>query len=136
MKKIIAVFLVVMLVFSLCACSKGISGKEAKQHVNEFLEKVKAEDYSAAEEYLHAERPADIQMFFEGLEHAEGVDFSTVSIKEYTGLRSTLYDSTVGGSTYTLMMKLSVSGKTAELEIELVRNENGYGIYNLDVDVA
>ena len=134
MKKVVSIFFVLMFVFSLSACSGGISGDEAKSHINDFFEKVSSADYEAAEEFLHPERPADLQEFFVALKNERNVDFSNINIEEYTGFESSLYDSSVGGSTYSLTMKIEVSDKIVQTEIEIVKNDNGYGIYNLDID--
>ena len=134
MKKLISAFLAFVVAFSLCACSTGISGDEAKSFINEFLEEIESEDYKAAEEFLHPDRPADLQTFFETVEKDNGVVFSDINIEKYTGFESSLYDSTVGGSTYSLTMKISASDKVLGMEIELVKNDSGYGIYNLDID--
>ncbi|MBE6903109.1 MAG: hypothetical protein E7480_00680 [Ruminococcaceae bacterium] len=134
MKKLMSIFLAFMCVFVLSACSGGISGDEAKSHINGFFEKIEAEDYEAAEEFLHPKRPADLQEFFEALENENDVDFASINIEKYTGFKSSWYDSSVGGSTYSLKMKIAVSDKIIEAEIEIVKNDNGYGIYNLDID--
>ena len=134
MKKFICICLLFIIVFSLSACSGGISGDEAKTHINGFLEKIEAEDYEAAEEFLHPERPADLQDFFEALENEKNVDFSSVNIEKYTGFKSSFYDGSVDGSTYSLTMKVTASDKIVQMEIEIVKNDNGYGIYNLDID--
>lgn len=134
MKKLIGIFLIFIFTVSLCACSGGISGNEAKTHINGFFKKIESEDYAAAEEFLHPERPAELQVFFETLEDENYVDFSSISIEEYTGFKSSFFDSTVGGSTYSLTMKIAASDKIIQMEIELVKNDNGYGIYNLDID--
>lgn len=134
MKKFACIFLVLIIVFSLSACSGGISGDEAKSHINGFFEKISSEEYEAAEEFLHPERPADLQEFFEALENEKNVDFSSVNIEKYTGFKSSWYDSSVGGSTYSLTMKIAASDKIIQMEIEIVKNDAGYGIYNLDID--
>ena len=134
MKKLIGVFLIFVFTVSLCACSGGISGDEAKSHINGFFEKIESEDYAAAEEFLHPERPAELQVFFETLENEHNVDFSNIRIEKYTGFKSSVFDSTVSGSVYCLTMNVAVSDKIIEMAIEIVKNDNGYGIYNLDVD--
>lgn len=135
MKRYLSVVLIFALAISLSACSGGISGDEAKSFINDFFETVETGDYTAAEVFLHPERPADLQAFLEGIEQEKNIDFSTIEIEKYTGIKSAVYDSTVDGSTYSLKMKLSVSGQTVNTEIEIVKNDNGYGIYNLDIDV-
>lgn len=134
MKKLIGIFLVFVFSVSLCACSDGISGDEAKSHINGFLEKIESKDYVAAEEFLHPECPADLQVFFETLEDENDVDFSSINIEKYTGFKTSLFNSTVGGSTYSLAMKVAASDKIIQMEIEIVKNDNGYGIYNLNID--
>lgn len=134
MKKFVCVFLILIIGFSLSSCSGGISGDEAKTYINEFFEKISSEDYAAAEEFLHPEHPAELQVYFETIENEENVDFSSINIERYTGFKTAMYDSTVGGSTYSLTMKISVSDKIGMMEIELVKNDNGYGIYNLDTE--
>lgn len=135
MKRYICIFLVIIFVFSLSACSGGISGNEAKLHIEGFFEKISSEDYKAAEKFLHPERPADLEEFFENLEKEKNIDFSSINIEKYTGFKSALYDSSVGGSTYSLTMKIAVSAKIIRTEIEIVKNDNGYGIYNLDINI-
>ena len=135
MKKILSLFLVVALIFSLSACSGGISGKEAKGLINDFLLLLEKEDYGAAEALLHPSRPADLRAFFEGIETAENVDFSSISIEKYTGFHTAWYHSSVDGAVYGLTMKIAISGKDASMEVELVKNSDGYGIYTLDIDI-
>ena len=135
MKKLIALVLRVCCVFAFASCSSGISGDDAKSHINGFLEKVESGDYEAAEEFLHPERPANLKTFFENVSMQKNVDFSDINIEKYTGFKSVLYDGSVDGPTYTLTMDISVSGKNGWLEIEIVRNDNGFGIYNLDINL-
>jgi hypothetical protein len=121
------------MVFSLCACSGGIQEGEAKDLINRFFDAIETEDYELAATFLHPERPADLKVFFEGLENEKGLDFSNIEIDKYTAFSSSYYDSTVAGSTYTLGMDTNVNGEDMEIEIEIVKNDNGYGIYNLDI---
>lgn len=135
MRRIVCLLVSLLILVVFTACSGGISGAEAKEVVNGLLQAVEDEDYDAAQELLHPDRPADLEAFFEGVEAAKGVDFSSVDIEKYTGFKSSFYDSTVGGSTYSLRMRVTVSGVDAKMEVEIVRNEAGYGIYNLDIDI-
>ena len=122
-------------VFSLASCKGGIKGDEAKAHINEFFAAVADEDYDKAESLLHPERPADLEEFFSGVEEAKDIDFQEgIEIEKYTGFSSAFYDSTVGGSTYGLTMKTMVGEKEVKFTIEIVKNEAGFGIYNLDID--
>ena len=63
------------------------------------------------------------------------MDFQAgIEIEKYTGFPSMYYDSTVGGSTYKLTMGTKVGENTLRFTIEIVQNENVYGIYNLNID--
>lgn len=120
---------------SLASCSGGIKGDDAKAYINDFFDAVSAEDYERAEALLHPDRPADLEEFFLNIEKKEALDFqSGIEVERYTGMSSSYYDSTVDGSRYELVMQVSVDEKNVEFTIEIVQNENGYGIYNLNLD--
>ncbi len=121
--------------FSFVSCGNGIKGDEAKAFINDFFAAIVAEDYDKAEGFLHPERPADLETFLLNVEKEEEVDFQAgIEIEKYTGFSSSLYDSTVNGSRYELTMRTKVGDKKVKFTIEIVNNENGYGIYNLDLD--
>lgn len=121
-------------IFLLSSCKGGIQSSEAKAHINEFFTAIVDEDYSKAETLLHPERPAELESFFLSIEEEKGVDFQEgIEIEKYTGFSSSFYDSTVNGSTYELTMQTKVGEKTIVFTIEIVKNEAGYGIYNLDL---
>ena len=52
----------------------------------------------------------------------------------YLGFSAALYDSTVGGAKYTLNLRVKIRGEDANLEVGVVRNDGGYGIYSFDLD--
>lgn len=133
MKKILSFLLLTVMVLTLASCSGGIKGDEAKAHINSFLDAIEAEDYKAAEELLHPERPGDIEEFIETTESDMGLDFSSITVNKYTNFRSSYYDSTVAGSAYVLVMEVDLSGTTVKIEAEVVKNDAGFGIYNFDV---
>ncbi len=129
------IFVACLCVFSFTSCGKGIKGDEAKAFINDFFAAIVDEDYDKAEEFLHPKRPADLETFLLNVEKEENVDFqSGIEVEKYTGFSSALYDSTVDGSTYELTMRTNVGDKEVEFIIEIVSNEDGYGIYNLNID--
>ena len=136
MKKIISVVLCLSLfTVLLSSCSGGINSDEAKSHINSFLAEIETGDYQAASTYLHVDRPANLELFFEGIEKDKGIEFQQIiTVKKYTGVSSSYYDSTVGGSTYSLDMVIVVGDDELKLSVEIVKNDNGFGIYNLDID--
>ena len=134
-KKLLAITVACLCVCSLASCGNGIKGDEAKALINDFFAAVVAEDYDKAESFLHPERSADLEAFLLDVEQEENVDFQAgIEIEKYTGFSFAMYDSTVNGSTYELTMRTKVGDKTVKFTIEIVKNENGYGIYNLDLD--
>ena len=135
-RNILLVSIACLCVFSFVSCGNGIKGDEAKAFINDFFEALVAEDYDKAETFLHPERPADLEAFFLNVEEKENIDFQLgIDVEKYTSFSSSLYDSTVDGSTYELTMRTSVGYERVKFTIEIVKNDNGYGIYNLDVDM-
>lgn len=136
MKRIISIVLCLCLfTVLLSSCSDGINSDEAKSHINGFFAEIEVGDYQSASKYLHIERPANLELFFEGIEKEKGIDFQqTITVKKYTGFSSSYFDSTVWGSTYSLDMVIAVGDDELALSVEVVRNNNGFGIYNLDID--
>lgn len=139
MKKTLKSILIFLLccswIFLFASCEKGIDRNEADLFVENFLSAVAAEDYESATTFLHPDRPADLETFFLNIEQKEGIDFGEgIEIEKRTGFSSSYYDSTVGGSRYQPTMRIKVGDHTAKIVIEIVKNENGYGIYNLDIN--
>lgn len=134
-KTILVVSMLCICVFCLVSCDNGIKRDEAKATINEFFAAVVAEDYDKAESLLHPERPAGAEAFFSKVENAENIDFQAgIEVEKYTGFSSALYDSTVNGPTYELTMRTKVGDRKVIFTIEIVKNENGYGIYNINLD--
>ena len=134
-RSIFLISLACLCIFSLVSCENAIKGDEAKAFINDFFAAVVAEDYDKAEGFLHPERPADLEAFLLNVENEVDIDFQAgIEIEKYTGVSSSLYDSAVEGSRYALTMRTKVGDKIVIFTIEIVNNENGYGIYNLDID--
>lgn len=135
LKKALAIIIMSLCIISLASCKSGIKGDEAKALINDFFDAIVDEDYDKAESLLHPDRPADLETFLLNVEKEEDIDFqSGIKIEKYTGFSTSLYDSTVDGSTYELTMRTKVGDKKVTFTIEIVSNEKGYGIYNFDLD--
>lgn len=134
MKKAVSLLVVIIMLFSLSACSGGIKGDEAKAYINDFFNAIEAGDHGSAATFLHPDRPIDLKVLFERLQNENSLDFSNIEVDRYTGFSCAYYDSTVNGSEYSLRMDTIVSGKNVQLEIQIVKNDNGYGIYNIEID--
>ncbi|MBQ3099977.1 MAG: hypothetical protein IJC50_03195 [Clostridia bacterium] len=120
---------------SLSACKGGISGDEAKATVNEFFEAVVNENYEEANALLHPDRYTDSSEFFLSIEEESGLDFQQgIEIVKYSGFSSSYYNSEVGGSRYELTMQVKIGESDMSFSVEIVKNGNGYGIYNLHLE--
>jgi hypothetical protein len=53
-------------------------------------------------------------------------------VEKYTNMRSAYYDSNVDGSFYALTAKIQAGDKTASLTVEVIRNDRGYGIFQVE----
>lgn len=134
--RIALVLLSCLMLLSAVSCSDGVDTDQAKTDVRAFLSAAGKEDYETAATYLHPDRPADLATYFARVEAEEKVDFSAgIEILKETGFSYSYYDSEVDGSAYELDLDVRIGGVTAEIEVEVVKNDNGYGIYNLEIDV-
>ena len=134
LKSIILVMLAALLSLSLIACN-GIKRKDAKEMAEAFLGAVENGDFENARSYLHPEKPLDLERYFNGIEEREGIDFQKgIEIKRYVDYSSSLYDSEVKGSDYELEMNIIVDGVGFEFSVDIVKNDLGYGIYDIDID--
>ena len=127
-----------LLLSALTACSGGVTREEAQTASEALFTALSAKDYEAAAALFHPETDttADILTdYCEGLTSEYGIDLSQgATIERYTGMSSSFYDSNVGGSRYELTMQVKVGETTATFRVEVVRNDNGYGISNLHYD--
>lgn len=134
MKRFVIFMLLVSIILGLCACSGGIDSKEAKDDIALFFSTVERGEYDEAAGFLHPDRPADLKSFFAAVGQEEGVDFSDIQIERYTGYRFSWYNSEYDGSACGFDIDVRVNGKLAEIEVLIVRNDAGYGIYEFDID--
>ena len=133
MKKILILAVALILCFTLVGCGKETD--KAKETAEAFLSSVANGDFENAKTYLHPDRQIDVEKYFNDYEARTGVDFQKgIKVKKYTGYSYSVYDSEVDGSEYELEMRISVGNKTLEINIDVVRNDNGYGIYEIDID--
>jgi uncharacterized protein YceK len=134
-KAILSVLLVLVLAISLVGCGTRIKKDEAKETAEAFLAEIAKGDFESAKGYLHPEKPLNLEKYFGDKEALIGIDFQNgIEIKRYTSKSSALYDSEVDGSEYDLEANIIVDGVALEIDIEIVHNDLGYGIYSLDID--
>lgn len=128
--KVSFLLIALVLTFVLSGCSDGIKEDEAKEQINLFFDAIEQEDYEAAEALLHPDRQASLSELIIALETGLGIDFQEgIDIDKYTGFSSALYDTSVKGATYELDMIVLVGDIEMDISVQLVRNDNGFGIY-------
>ncbi|MBR2970874.1 MAG: hypothetical protein IKC48_03660 [Clostridia bacterium] len=134
-KRIVAILLVLGFSIFMVGCENRITTDEAKEQVNALITAVSSGDFVEAEKLLHPGVKTDLEAFFNREEAEEGVDFQAgIEIKRYTGFSSAVYTTEVDGAKYELDMDITVGGKDLELSVEMVRNDQGFGICEIDID--
>ena len=125
-----------LLITSLTACSGGITREEAKTAMDALLTALDNEDYAEAVALYHPDAAMTEELlaaFAEQVKTKVGIDLTEgATVGKITGISSSYYDSTVGGSRYELTAKIQAGDKTASLTVEVIRNEKGYGIFKVE----
>ncbi|MBE6651859.1 MAG: hypothetical protein E7610_00415 [Ruminococcaceae bacterium] len=120
---------------SLSACSGGVSRDEAKEATDAYFAAMAAEHYEEAAALFHPATSMTAELMestAETLRTEMGADFDEgVTIERYVGMKSAYYDSSFGGSVYELTMEVKVGAKTLTVTTEVVRTDEGYGLWNV-----
>lgn len=136
MKKVFCIVLLLLLMTSLLAgCQGGVDREKAHADVAAFFEKIADGDYAAAEAYLHPANALDLEKYFDTLENEiEGLDFQAgLAVKNGSNFSWSYYDSKVSGSQYTSDYVLTVGEISLDVSVQIVQNDDGYGIYSLTI---
>lgn len=139
MKRILTVLisLTILLtaIMSLSACSGGVSRDEAKEITDAYFSAMAAGNYEEAAALFHPATSMTAELMestAETLRTEMDADFAEgVTIERYVGMKSAYYDSNVGGSLYELTMKVRVGDKSLSIISEVVRTDEGYGLWNI-----
>lgn len=125
-----------LLLASLTACSGGITREEAKTAMDSLLSALDNENYAEAAALYHpdAAMTEDLLIAFaEQVKTKVGIDLTEGAVVEkITGMSSSYYDSNVDGSFYALTARIKAGDKTADLTVEVIRNDRGYGIFQVE----
>ena len=125
-----------LLLTSLTACSGGITREEAKTAMDSLLVALDNENYAEAAALYHPDAAMTEELlaaFAEQVKTKVGIDLTEgATVEKITGMQSVYYDSTVGGSRYELTAKIRAGDKTASLTVEVIRNDKGYGIFQVE----
>ena len=125
-----------LLLTSLTACSGGITREEAKTAMDALLTALDNENYAEAAALYHPDASMTEELlaaFAEQVKTKVGIDLTEGAVVEkITGMSASYYDSTVDGSRYALTAKIKAGDKTADLTVEVIRNDRGYGIFRVE----
>lgn len=125
-----------LLITSLTACSGGITREEAKTAMDSLLVALDNENYAGAAALYHPDAAMTEELlaaFAEQVKTKVGIDLTEgATVEKITGISSSYYDSTVGGSRYELTARIQAGDKTASVTVEVIRNDKGYGIFKVE----
>ena len=125
-----------LLLTSLTACSGGVTREEAETAMDSLLSALDNENYAEAAALYHPDAAMSedlLAAFAEQVKTKVGIDLTEGAVVEkITGISSSYYDSTVGGSRYALTARIKAGDKTASLAVEVIRNDKGYGIFKVE----
>ena len=135
--RLLSVFAALLLLLaSLTACSGGITREEAKTAMDSLLSALDNENYAEAAALYHPDAAMTEELlaaFAEQVKTKVGIDLTEGAVVEkITGMSTSYYDSTVGGSRYALTAKIKAGDKTADLTVAVIRNDRGYGIFRVE----
>ncbi len=131
-KKTALLILSFVICISLFSC---IDGSQARETIDNFITLVAIDDYEGAEEWLHPTVSVSLSEYLARVEKEEEIDFSKgVEIIRYTSVHSAHYHTSVKGSLYETTVKIKVGDEVGEMEVTVVDNDAGYGIYSLEFD--
>ena len=137
--KIILPIILLLLVSLLTSCENAVSSDEAKKQALEMFECIEKDLYEDAANLMHPSRQATaefLQSYIEDIEKETGADFSNgIEIDRQIGFSSSLYDSEVKGSRYEIEYVVKIGEYRFEADIEVVRNDDGFGIYDIEFDL-
>ena len=125
-----------LLLASLTACSGGVTREETKTAMDALLTALDNENYAEAAALYHPDAAMSenlLAAFAEQVKTKVGIDLTEGAVVEkITGMSSSYYDSNVDGSRYALTAKIKAGDKTASLTVEVIRNDKGYGIFQVE----
>lgn len=125
-----------LLITSLTACEGGVTREEARGAMDALLTALDNEDYAGAADLYHPDAAMTEELlaaFAEQVKTKVGIDLTEgAAVEKITGMQSVYYDSNVGGSFYALTAKIKAGDKTASLTVEIIRNDRGYGIFQVE----
>ena len=125
-----------LLLTSLTACSGGVTREETQTAMDSLLSALDNENYAEAVALYHPDAAMSedlLAAFAEQVKTKVGIDLTEgAAVEKITGMSSSYYDSTVDGSRYALTAKIKAGDKTASLAVEVIRNDKGYGIFQVE----
>ena len=138
--KIIKLFLIIMLLTSLCTLTGcKFFSKEAtktKTILIDFLGYLKEDNIEEASKLFHPDSsmPETLNSILSVLENQNNISFNDeIVIGECIDFEITAYNGQYKGKTCKLVFNATTNNKTIEIYIFTVDNKNGYGIYDFSI---
>ena len=133
--KILCCLLVgVLLLVGMTGCENSIGFEEGKTYTTNFFELIHQEKYNDAAMLFHesaATTGTELQAYFEALERQLLLDFSDPHV--ILGFQSMSTNVSTDGGTCALTCKMEFGINVVKAEMELLRNEAGFGITNFRI---
>ena len=138
LKSVTVLIVIALSLSALVGCANKVSGKEARATFDAFLTAVDAENYEAARIHLHPLiSGTNLSEYFATLREEKGIDFTEgISEVKLVGFYAAFYDTAIDGSSYEMELHAKTVAGDVPIYISctVVRNDDGYGIYNFIVD--
>ena len=139
LKSVTVLIVIALSLSALVGCANKVSGKEARATFDAFLAAVVAEDYDTAKAYLHPWiDDLDLAKEFTDLREEQGIDLRggiSENLKQ-VGIGASLYNSDYdgGGHQMTFHTQTVADGTPIKIICTVIRNKDGYGIYQFIVN--
>lgn len=139
MKRIIAICcMLIMLASVLVSCGKGISVKETKEQTKLFIEALIDQDIAEAAGFFHPDTGIttedDLNDFLQQLQDAGIVLSGEITEFKVYGFSTSYYSSEYKGSGCQIEATVAIGDSKYTVKSLLVRNDNGYGLYNFNIE--
>ncbi len=135
-----AVLLSILVLVCLLLSSCGISAQETRDSTERFLLAVQNGDYEAAAEQMHPTYRAtaeELREYLTEVEESLGIRFADgMILSGYTSFQKADRHPTVGGAYAVLEGRMDVGTAAVQFTVTVIRDGDGYGIFNIQLQAA
>ena len=130
----ISLLLLFSLLFTLSSCAGNISDDEARVCAEDFINALEVQNYDRAERLLHPESKIDVAYFAQMADESSNLHFAGgVTVEEITVTKTSIYSGSEQSTHKILSVTLLANGTRRVLEMHLLKNRAGFGIYTVDI---